>query len=290
MLVENRACTSAIADRVQRVGQVGKERLQLERRQHALVDDRPAGQAGQVQAELVVGPLAQAVRLAVERQAGLPRAGRPRPAGQARGAPRAPRSRRSRVVRDIAPAEHGQALGGGDPRHARLRDSPAWARRQEREPGRIVPGRQEDQIHNGNGVARPASASECRPRRRNPDRRPWPRGDPGCAGRSGHWRQCRGGARRSGQRRSRRRRRRARSGCRTDRYQAAQRWAARSTRPAQYQRQGGRCHPERSCRLVRRHRQWSGSGVGTTLALSRGTTLALLCGRRGTCVLAPPAH
>ena len=126
---------------VQRVGQVGEERLELQRRQHPLVDDRPARQARQVQAELVVGPLAQAVRLAVKRQVRLPRQPGHDQLDKLRQHGTGLVPAMSPVVRHVAPAEDGQALGRGDPRHLGLHDSPVLASRQERQPRRIAPGR-----------------------------------------------------------------------------------------------------------------------------------------------------
>ena len=57
---------------VRRVGQVGVERQQLQRREHPLVDDRRGRQAGRVQAGLVLHPLAQAERPPVQGQPGVP--------------------------------------------------------------------------------------------------------------------------------------------------------------------------------------------------------------------------
>ena len=100
---------------VPRIGQVREERLELQRGEHALVDDRRAGQAGQVQAGLVLGSLAQAVRLPVQRQPGLP--GQPGhdqldKLGQHLGGPV---PAKIGVVRHVAPAEHRQPFVRGKP-------------------------------------------------------------------------------------------------------------------------------------------------------------------------------
>ena len=97
-----------------RVRQVRVERLQLERGEHALVHDRGGRQAGEIGAGLGFRALAQAVRPPVE--LGPPFAGRgseelhevrhDRPGG--RPAP-------GRIVRDIPPAQDGQALLARDP-------------------------------------------------------------------------------------------------------------------------------------------------------------------------------
>jgi hypothetical protein len=51
------------------VGEVGVERLELERRDHALVDQGATAQRGEVDVEFALGLLAQSERLAVERDA-----------------------------------------------------------------------------------------------------------------------------------------------------------------------------------------------------------------------------
>ena len=178
-------------------------------------------QRREVDVGLVLGALAQAEGQALQRHAAVALARRrPRTAGgttasrRARCAPS-----RSGVDRDLAPAEDGEALLGGDlldpaaglghrPRRRRAgtrcrrRRSPAAAARS-RTRGHVA---QE---------ARRGPASGCRRRRRSWARRPRHRGARGCAARSAPWRRCRGWPRRSGWPRRRRRRRRARARGRT---------------------------------------------------------------------------
>ena len=76
VLVENRECDQGQRRGVPRIGQVRVERLELGRGQHPLVDDGPGGQAGEVAVGLVLDPLAQAERPAVQVDAALRRARR----------------------------------------------------------------------------------------------------------------------------------------------------------------------------------------------------------------------
>ncbi|OUD83131.1 hypothetical protein CMMCAS02_09425 [Clavibacter michiganensis subsp. michiganensis] len=101
------------------VGEVGVERLQLERGDHALVDEGARGQRDEVGAELPLRALAQAEGEAVE---GEPRRSVLRPrgvGGQEQVAERGHGLARQvaevrRVDRDLAPAEDAQSLVAGD--------------------------------------------------------------------------------------------------------------------------------------------------------------------------------
>ncbi len=120
------------------VGEIGKEGLELQRGEHALVDDRRAGQAGQVQAGLVLSPLAQAVRLPVQllpRFSGQPRHDQLDKLGQHLGGP-VPAI--IGVVRHVAPAEYGQPFVGREPLDGRLHLGPAQVRWQEAEAGHVA--------------------------------------------------------------------------------------------------------------------------------------------------------
>ena len=102
------------------VGEVGVERLELERRDHALVDDRAARQRREVHVELALGALAQAEGLPVERDAGERLAARRRRGWRRRRAARstgiAPRAR--------VPSSSGRTGTSRQPRTSRL-SSPA---------------------------------------------------------------------------------------------------------------------------------------------------------------------
>src|SRR5690606_35010581 len=101
------------------VGQVGEERLQLRRGQHALVGDGARRQAGEVDAGLVFGALAHAVGVALQVDAGEAGGGAAGGAGEERlgevrhglaggGAAVA------RLHGQVVPAEDGEAFFGGD--------------------------------------------------------------------------------------------------------------------------------------------------------------------------------
>ncbi len=122
------------------VRQVGEERLDLLRGQHALVDGGPAGERGEVDVGLVLGPLAEReggpVELDARQVAGaheeLGEVGHHGPGG----GPGVPR-----VDGHVAPAEHGDVLLGRD-----LVDHPQGDRpglrvdRQEGDAGGVLPG------------------------------------------------------------------------------------------------------------------------------------------------------
>ncbi len=97
------------------IGQVRVERLELRRGQHSLVHNGPRRQAGEVHADLVLSPLAQAERHAFEFQATLARfardeqlehVGQHRPGAVPAGGD---------VERHLTPAEDRQPLGSGEP-------------------------------------------------------------------------------------------------------------------------------------------------------------------------------
>jgi hypothetical protein len=139
------------------VGEVGVERLELERRDHALVDERAARQRGEVQLELALRALAQAERQPVQREPLEVLA-----LGRARGAAHVEllhdghggTGERAELVGadgDLAPSEHVEALGCRDPlqllldaaarggvdREERIADGVVADRRQ-REPGDLA--------------------------------------------------------------------------------------------------------------------------------------------------------
>ena len=108
------------------VGEVGVERLELQGRDHALVDHRAARQRGEVELEFALGALAQAEGQAVEGDALDEGAGRGRRRRlheqllhhRHRGA-----SERAELVgahRHLAPAEHLETLSGGEAREPAL--------------------------------------------------------------------------------------------------------------------------------------------------------------------------
>ncbi len=99
-----------------RVGEVGEERLELAGRQHALVDQGPAREAGEVDLGLALGPLAQAERHPLEHHL----VGHPAPGGHeelAEARHRAPRgdTHEVRGNRHLAPAQDDEVLLLGDP-------------------------------------------------------------------------------------------------------------------------------------------------------------------------------
>jgi len=97
------------------IGQVGEERLELDRGQHALVHDGAGREAGEVHPALVFGPLAQAERHSLELHAGLAVRARDEQLDQLRQhRPRADPAGAD-VVRDLTPAQHPQALGRSEP-------------------------------------------------------------------------------------------------------------------------------------------------------------------------------
>ncbi len=129
--------------------QVKVKRLQLRRGQHALVDERLAGKAweidgfatgsvlaGSLGAQLVLGTLAHDVRAALQIQAGRARdeqlpERRHRVAGQG--------AERRLVGRDLAPAQHLEALGLDDLLHRLARGGGVLGGlRQERDAGRVA--------------------------------------------------------------------------------------------------------------------------------------------------------
>ncbi len=124
---------------VPRIGQVRVEPLQLRRGEHPLVDDRRRRQAREVRPGLVLGTLAQAERPPVE--------GRPAvAAGRGHEQVRQVRQHGARaaaallrVVRDVAPAQDGQALGPRDLLHRGHHRGPLpRPGGQERHPGRVA--------------------------------------------------------------------------------------------------------------------------------------------------------
>ena len=97
------------------VGQVGEEVVELVGGQHPLVDEGARGERREVDVGLLLGPLAQAERLPLQRHPGDPRAGpghedlherRHRAAGG--------RAEHVGLHGHLAPAQHLQALLGGD--------------------------------------------------------------------------------------------------------------------------------------------------------------------------------
>ncbi len=121
------------------IGQVRVEPLKLERGEHPLVDDRRRGQAHEVRPGLVLRPLAQAERPPVE---GHPAAAGQRcdeQLGQMRQHGARARTAVRGVVRNVAPAQHGQALERGDPLDRGHRGGPAGSvAGQEHHPGRVA--------------------------------------------------------------------------------------------------------------------------------------------------------
>jgi len=147
--------------RVALVGQIGEERPDLRRRQHALVHDGARRQRGEVDREAVLGPLAQAEGHPVEGQAGLACLPRHENLGQVRQRLAGARAAGGLVDRHVAPAEDGQPLV---PRQ--LGDPGAGVRPL----GRV--GRQEDEaagVAAGLGEAEPDDFAEERVRQLGQD-------------------------------------------------------------------------------------------------------------------------
>ena len=112
------------------VGHVREERLQLWRREHALVDDRSCGQRREVHFDFALDPLACAKDHALQRHAGkrwVVRRDEQLPEARHHG-PRA----RTRNIRDdgnLAPAEHAKVFVSDDALDAGDRDAGGRARR-----------------------------------------------------------------------------------------------------------------------------------------------------------------
>ena len=108
------------------VGEVGVERLELQRRDHALVDHRAARQRREVELEFALGALAQAEGQAVEGDAldeGTGRGGRRRLHEQLLHHGHRSAGEGAELVgahRHLAPAEHLETLCGGEVREAAL--------------------------------------------------------------------------------------------------------------------------------------------------------------------------
>ncbi|MGC0404098.1 hypothetical protein RKD27_006742 [Streptomyces sp. SAI-126] len=98
------------------VGQVREEGLELTGGQHALVDDGARGQRGEVDVDLALGALAQHERLAVERDVRRGHGGSVADEDLAEGRHRRAGGGTEQLGgdRDLAPAEDGEALLGGD--------------------------------------------------------------------------------------------------------------------------------------------------------------------------------
>ncbi len=123
------------------VAQVGEERLDLVGREHALVDDGPGRQRGEVDVGLVLGPLAQAEREPVEFEPLLPVGGGDEQLGEVRHDGPGARPRQVTVDRQLTPAEHGEALFGRDLLDEARGHAPGLlVERQERDAGRVRPG------------------------------------------------------------------------------------------------------------------------------------------------------
>ncbi len=135
---------------VRRVGQVRVERRQLQRGEHPLVDDRRRGQAGRVQAGVVLHPLAQAECPPVEGQPGAAaRCGDEQLRQAGHRGPRA-RSAVPVVAGDVPPAEDGQALLCGQ--FGDRRPGPGalgGIGGQEDKPGGVVAGRGQAELTGG---------------------------------------------------------------------------------------------------------------------------------------------
>ena len=102
------------ARRVALVGQVGEERLNLRRGQHALVHQRPRRQAGEVDAGLVFGALAQTEGHPLQPHAGLARDPGDEQLGQPGQHLAGALPAGGGVDGHLAPAEDGQPLVGGE--------------------------------------------------------------------------------------------------------------------------------------------------------------------------------
>ena len=149
--MEKRECTRASPLSNARVGQVGEEGVELQRGEHAFVDEGAGRQRHHIDAvQLVLHPLAQTEGEAVERQCigdrhrAPPPAGRraPPPPGGAGAWPAGPRPRawRARWARRARPAHAGSPRRPARPSGAR-----PWPRRRRRwgrktMPGGVAPG------------------------------------------------------------------------------------------------------------------------------------------------------
>ena len=166
------------------VEQLGEHQLQLLGGQHALVDQGAAGQRGEVDPGLVLGPPAQAVGQPV--QGDPPAAARPWPrrtAARSSGMFARVRSLRRGVVGPHARASPGRS---GAPRRRSARSSPwPWPPRRARWAGTRCRPRTRlaaaGRIRPRRAGTRPGSASGCPHRHRSSGPRRWPPGGPGCA-------------------------------------------------------------------------------------------------------------
>ena len=185
VLVLNRWCTSASADCRSVVGQVREHRLELPRRQHALVDQRVRRQADDVEeaarervhlqrVDGVLDALADDVQLALERA-------RASVGSRDRRTPRAPMNtcwKTGCVARALSPTRR---LSVGTSRQpssvcpsssairairSLMRVAVALVVRQEHEAGAVRAGGRQRERARPCGGRRPASGSGCRRRRR----------------------------------------------------------------------------------------------------------------------------
>ena len=220
--MEKREWTIGERRRELRVAKVGEEERELGRGQHALVDDRAGGEAGDVR--LLAG--GELDRAADDEEAALERVDVGGDRGRARSGPggtpvRPARAlaRRSRVDRDVAPAEHAltRAADFLDQRSELRRGAPgrpagSTCRRVTRRARATALGRGSNSppraAEEGVGEAR----SGCRRRRRCSRRRPPRRGARDRRAPSARARRRRASARRRGARPRRPRSRRARPG------------------------------------------------------------------------------
>ena len=125
--------------RVERVGQVGEEGLELPRRQHPLVDDGARAERGEVDLRLPLGPLAQAEGQPVEAERDLAPDGASDEELLERGHA-GPGGSPDELTVDghLAPAEHLEVLGDGDRLDAGLGGGPiVGIGRQEGDTGRV---------------------------------------------------------------------------------------------------------------------------------------------------------
>ncbi len=108
------------------VGEVEVEALELRRREHALVDERPGGEArdDEVGAGLLLGQAPDHVELALERVLVEARGGRDDDLADPRHRGRCGRSGRGRVDRDVAPPDDALPLLCDDPFDQRLDRGP----------------------------------------------------------------------------------------------------------------------------------------------------------------------
>ena len=135
--------------------QIGIEGLELQRRDHALVAERPAGERDEVGAELVLRALAEPVRATVECDAGQGRLVTDRGTGEEHlleGGARLVRQLAEMLGldRDLAPAEHHDVLARRDPLDALLlRLALLVIARQEDHAGRVLPHRRQLEADDG---------------------------------------------------------------------------------------------------------------------------------------------